>query len=249
MTIIANHPLSTIFAAPDIRYEVKFQTMGQNWFNNDYPSGIAGHIELVNGAARCVVNETDPMTYSGWRSELVFTYDPNTPTGERWYTWKFMVPSDWNYDIGMAVMQIHLPHDPPAIAVSFVLLLENGQLVARVPTDFLTPTSSSYRMARHPFKFGHWYSMCFHVNWQPNSTGFREMFVDGAPMFRQYGIPTLYNFPNGPYLKLGVYDFSHTPGWGTKTVYIRDVNIWSGNDGYQTVMGAVPLAPPRMVQL
>ncbi|MGH8685738.1 MAG: hypothetical protein ACREUM_10360, partial [Nitrosospira sp.] len=63
----------------------------------------------------------------------------------------------------------------------------------------------------------------------------------------QYGIANAYDHVLGGYLKLGIYNYSASSGWGVNTIYIKDVSIWSGNDGYQTVMGTVPLVPPRML--
>lgn len=244
MALLANHPLMSTFAGVS-----SLQANGSALRGDAYPSGITGTFDLVDAAAKITVRDTDAGTFGDRRSEMVFSHKLD-PTGERWYTWNFMVPSNWNFSTGMAIMQIHETPDAgaPGKAVQFVLMLENNQLVARVPVDVLTPGNSSYRLGNHPFEFGRWYSMCFHANWQLTAIGFWELFIDGVPMFRQYGIANAYDFAVGGYLKLGIYNFNKANGWGSKTIYIRDVNIWSGNDGYQAVMGGVPLAPPRMLQ-
>ncbi len=246
MAILANHPLiSTFYGVTSL------QTKGLNLPGSGYPLGVPGSIDFISGAARCVVNSTDAETYGERRSEMSFSHSL-TPTGERWYTWRFMIPSSWGIDItSMAVMQIHETPDAghASTAVQCVLLLENGQLVARVPVDFPGFGTSSYRMATHPIQFDRWYSMCLHANWQLDTTGFWELFIDRVPMFRQYGLPTAYDFIVGGYLKLGIYNFGATEGWTTKTAYFSNVSVWSGNDGYQAVMGGVPLRHDRVQQL
>lgn len=225
------------------------QHKGLNPAGNEYPTGIPGVFDFVDSSIKLTVNEADAITFGDRRTEMVFMYGTE-PFGEKWYTWKFMISSAWNFKTGMAIMQIHENADIGAdpVAVQFVLMLENNQLLARVPDNTLVPGNGSHRMSVTDFQFDKWYSMCFHVNWQSTSIGFWEMFVDGAPMFRQYNIANAYNFINGGYLKLGIYNFTKSSGWGTKTIQFKDVNIWSGNDGYQTVMGKVPSLPNRSIQ-
>lgn len=245
MTLLATHPLANTF---DGVYT--FQTKGINVSGGAYPSGIPDSFDLVNGVAKITVRDTDPGTYGERRSEMQFLRQIES-IGEYWYTWKFMIPSSWNFDIGMAIMQIHETpdeHDPPDRAVQFVLLLENDQLVARVPSAIEMQSPDSYRLASYPFVFDRWHFMCLHANWQHTPTGFWEMFVDNVPMFRQFDIATAYDDLQGAYLKLGIYNFHEAQGWGTKIIYVSDVNIWSGNDGYRQVIGSVPSVSARRVE-
>lgn len=245
MTLLANHPLTTTFAG--VSY---LQALGDNPTGDASPTGVANCIEIDDENAKVTLRDTDVDTFGERRSEMVFSHSLD-PTGERWYTWDFMIPSSWGTTDGssMAVMQIHETPDEgaPSVAVQFVLLMENGQLVARVPSSILTEAATSYRMARRPIEFGRWYSLCLHANWQTTAIGFWELFVDGYPMFKQYNLANAYTFAVGGYLKLGIYNFGATENWGTKIAYFRDVSVWSGNDGYQTVMGTVPLAPVSLL--
>lgn len=243
MSRLSHYPLSKNFAGVS-----NFETKGLNINGATYIDGIPGSFDLINAAARLTVRETDTPTYGERRTELVFKSNLD-PTGERWYTWEFMIPSSWgSSNAGFAIMQIH--ESPGAsVAVQFVLLLENNQLVARVPVDVTMPGTDSYRVGNHPFVFDRWYSMCLHANWQLNNTGFWEIYVDRVPMLKRFGFANAYNRELGGYLKLGIYNFSKASGWKEKIIYVRNVSIWSGNDGYQTVMGGVPLAPSRALIL
>jgi len=61
-------------------------------------------------------------------------------------------------------------------------------------------------------------------------------------------VPTEYDNVQGPYLKLGPYDYAHWGDFGEKTAFYADAKVWSGNDGYQTVMGGVPIIGTRLIQ-
>lgn len=212
-----------------------------------YQNGIPGTFDLIDGAARITVRDTDTGTYGERRSEMTFA--EASPTGERWYTWEFMAPHGWNFNTGMAIMQIHeFPDNGAAdVGTQFVLFLENGMIVPYVPVNVLVPGTSMYRLPAQPFEFGRWYSMCLHANWQLTAIGSWELFVNGKPAFRRHGFANAYNFVKGGYLKLGTYNFNSAEGWGTKTIHFRNVNIWSGNDGYQAVMNQPPVVPDRFI--
>lgn len=62
-------------------------------------------------------------------------------------------------------------------------------------------------------------------------------------MLKRYGFPNAYDRPEGGYLKLGIYNFNKAIGWGKRSIYMRNVSVWSGNDGYQAIMGGAPMPP------
>lgn len=243
MAVIADFPLTSTFSGVN-----NLETRGLNVSGSSSPTGISDAIQILGGSAMLTVKESDAETYGERRTELSFKPQLD-PTGERWYTWEFMVPESWgSTDTGFAIMQVHeSPGD--AVAVQFTLHLEKNSLVTRVPVDVTVPGTSSYRVGNHPFEFGRWYSMCFHANWQLDSTGFWEMFVDGVPMFKRFGFPNCYDRAQGGYLKLGVYNFNAASGWNEKTIHIRNVKIFSGNDGYHAVMGGVPVTGNRLLEI
>lgn len=241
MTKIADHPLLLNFSGVD-----NLEARGLNVSGNSVPSGISDAIKIYNGYAAMAVKEADAETYGERRSEMSFKPQLD-PTGERWYSWDFMVPSSWKSDErGFAVMQIHeSPGD--SVAVQFTLHLENRQLVTRVPVDVTVPGNSSYRSSWTPFEYDRWYSLCLHANWQYNNTGYWEMFIDRNIMFKRFHFPNCYNRALGGYLKLGIYNFNGYSGWGQKTAHYKNVKIYSGNDGYQTILNGAPLSTKRFI--
>jgi hypothetical protein len=159
-----------------------------------------------------------------------------------------MIPSSWGKtDKGFAIMQIHESEGGP-VAVQFTLHLEHDRLVARVPMDVTVPGTESYRVGSHPFIFDRWYSMCLHANWQLDSSGFWELYVDRVPMLKRYGFANAYDREYGGYLKLGIYNFNRVSEWGEKTIYIRNINIWSGDDGYKAVIRGAPICPKHVLE-
>lgn len=214
---------------------------------DNYPAGIGSSLSIVDGVMRATVSDTDDQTALGQRAEI---RAPSDARAERWYTWEFMIPTEWDDDAPMSVMQIHDSPDGGDAArfPNFLLTIESGQIVALVPTAALpTEGAAGTRIARRPLVKGRWYSGFLHVSWQIGATGFRELFLDGVPMFRHFNVATHYDDVAGPYLKLGVYDFYHAGGFGTKTAYFRNAAVWSGNDGYQTVMGQLPRPESAML--
>lgn len=241
MPLLANFPLTASFLGVS-----NLEARGLNVSGNSYTLGISDAIQISNGAALITVKETDVETYGERRSEMSFKHQLD-PTGERWYTWEFMVPSSWgSTEKGFCVMQIHEIFGDP-VAVQFTLHLENSQLVSRVPVDVSAPGTDSYRVGNHPFEFDVWYSMCLHANWQFNGSGFWEMFVNREPMFKRLNFSNCYDRAQGGYLKLGIYNFNAWSDWDQKQAYYRNVNVWSGNDGYTAVIGGTPTIPTRRV--
>ena len=76
-----------------------------------------------------------------------------------------------------------------------------------------------------------------------------ELYIDRAPLFKLNGLATTYSHPTqGPYAKFGIYNFFEQTGWSERYIFVSGVSVWSGNDGYQTVMGGVPIIGTRLIQ-
>jgi len=247
MPMLAEHLLSTTFAEPG----VTMQALGENVDATLYPTGRPGTFDLVNGITRITVKETDPITYTYQRAELVFKHQLDV-TGERWYTWEIMVPSGWDFLTGFTVMQVHVDPEPEEAiqsrALNFILMLENNEWTPLIPVAIDPISTIAYRPAAVAMEFDRWYSMCLHANWQTDNTGFIEFYIDKVPLFKRTGLATTYSHPTqGPYSKLGLYNHRVATGWTQKVAYYRNARIWSANDGYQAVMGGAPIAPPRFL--
>jgi hypothetical protein len=241
MAIIASYPLRDSFAGV-------YQLQAMNTFpiGDASPDGIGNSLKIVNGWMVSTITDTDPLTATGQRAEIQAAPDPNA---ERWYSWKMMIPLDWIDSADMTLMQIHDSPDngDPARSPNFVLSTWGGLLKYTIPAAELpAENNNGSTFSAGPLVKGHVYECCLHVNWQPNGFGFRELFIDKVPIFRQYNIGTHYVDVVGPYFKLGVYNHGHVAGFGIRTAYYRDVVIRSGNDGYQSVLGGLPTAEEIM---
>lgn len=242
-TLLLDNRLSSNFNG------LQLQAIGQYVNGSDHPEGIPGRIEIGQGVAQVTLVQGDPKTSLGNRSELIWL--PYSSFGEYWYTFEFMVPVTWNYTKPIAIFSVHdipdngdLPRHP-----ELGLRVADNLLRIEIPAATLPTESLEFnRAAFIPFKFGEWTKLALHSNWQTTNSGFREVFINGIPYLRQFSIPTHYDDVSGPYAKFGVYDYTAQQDFGILTAYFRNIKMWSGNDGYQTVMGGIPIIPPRMLE-
>lgn len=220
------------------------------------PEGIPGRLEIQGGWMVSTLDESDELTASGRRSECYFA--PN-PRGEWWYTWEFRVPEGWSVDEHrFMVMQIHdspnisdpafLPRHPTFLLYVERLAGDQLHFVVRVPSKVLPEQDPDGRIvAARPFEIDRVYRLCLHANWQIDNAGFREFFVDDEPLMRHYNTPTTYDDVTGGYAKLGLYRGSAPLLFGRRVAQYRNIKIWSGNDGYQAVMGSAPRPERRLL--
>ena len=253
MPLVNDAPMSAGF--PQIA-GLGFQANGMISGVESAPDGIPGRLEVQDGWMVSTLDASDELTASGLRSECYFA--PN-PRGEWWYTWDFRVPEGQSADERRFIaMQIHdspktsdptyLPRHP-----TFLVYVERNagdqpHFVVRVPSMVLPGQDPAGRIVvARPLEVGRVYRLCLHVNWQIDNTGFREFFVDEEPLMRQYNTPTTYDDETGGYLKLGVYIGTTPLNIGSRVAQYRNIKIWSGNDGYQAVMGSAPRPERRLL--
>lgn len=249
-TVQAAYPLSSTLG--DV---YQLQSQGVNISGALSPSGIGDGLSIAPDPTgqrgmvmRAMVRDTDDMTSLGHRSEIRAAGDTRE---EHWYRWRFMLSPDWVADRLFSVMQIHDSPDAgdnPRFP-NFLLLAGVGSIDAYLPAATLPTESASGAVAGSiPLERGRWYDCCLHVLWSITAPGaFREFYIDGRSLMRQYNVATHYDDTNGPYFKLGAYDYFHAVGWGSRTAYFTDVQILRGSAGYTEGMGQVPLPPRRLL--
>ncbi|GEM_PF-3109873 len=243
MALEAEYPFSLTFSGMH-----QLQADGIIDTGNNLPDGIGDRLSIENGVLKAAVSSADDLTALGRRSEILHSPDSRA---EYWYTWDSMIPDTWNDAYSMSIMQIHDTPDGGDAArhPGFLLLVENGQFVARMPASALpSEGTGGTRFPLISLVKNRWHSFCLHASWQIDDAGFREFFVDRVPYFRQWNLATHYDDVTGPYLKLGVYDFFSALS-GSQTAYHRNVKIWSGNDGYESVMNGLPALKPNYLSL
>lgn len=242
MPIKSNFPFSTTFANASTIY---LQANGIERTNAQNPSGLGDSLIILDGVLASTMNVTDVITYGSQRADISWQSDTRA---EHWYTWNIMIPSSWGqYEKRIVVAQIHDRPDggDGSQYPNFLLMVDNKEFTISVPSAIHpTPINAGVSNGGYPLSFDRWYECCLHANWQ-TSGGFREFFIDRNPIFREYSLPTEYDNVQGPYLKIGLYNNYGWTDFGTKTAYFSNVKVWTGNDGYQTVMGGVPIAPRR----
>ncbi len=245
MALSVSYPLNSSFTGV-----TQLQSRGTIDTGDNLPAGIAGGLIIENGVMASTIHDTDDVTAIAVRSEIVA---PSNTFAEWWYLWEFMIPSDFAPQTDpISLMQTH---DTPDVGdgnkwVPFALYwLPSDMLATYVPAAALPAEGANGTIAAmSTFTRGTWHSACLHVKWSAGNSGFREFFLDGIPLFRHHSLATMYTDTTGPYFKLGCYDATHNARFGTAKAYFRNVEIWSGNDGYQTVLGQLPSMPPQRME-
>lgn len=241
--------LELSYSFNDFSNVYQLQALGQVISGAESINGIGAALTLEDGIMKATVTDSDAQTALGQRSEIRV---PSSNRSEYWYSFEFMVPQDWDDAKAMSIMQIHDSPDVGDLSrfPNFLLTVEGSGIVVLCPIANLpVENANGVRLSYYPLVKGRWNFCVLHAFWQINTTGFREFFINNVPILRQFNLPTHYDDLNGPYLKLGTYDFYHSGGFGTKTAYYRNIKIWSGNDGYTSIMGSPPRPPIRMLQL
>ncbi len=243
MSLIASYPFT------DLSLVQGLQGDGHNIAGASYPNGIPGVLTIENGMLRTYLTDTQALDVDRHRTEIYLTADA---IGEVWYAWEFMLPSQYWADYTGGALTIAQMHDSPAIGVptrqpNFFLQVMNGVLYTVWPRATLPAENTTFdRFAAINIQWDRWYSVCVRVNWQITTAGFREVFIDRVPVFRQWNVATGYDDVLQPYFKIGIYNTSGGLS-GDKVAYFRNLTRWTGNDGYQAVMGGVPVLPPRIL--
>lgn len=242
MTIIQTYTLDTDFS--DV---YQLQAQGTIDTGANLPNGIDSALYIQDGYMVSYITQDDDITASGIRSEIT---DQARAIGEYWYTWEFQIPTEFAAgNDPIILMQIHDTPDggDPARAVPFYFSYEQpGYFGCFIPvTQPPSEGANSSLIAMSNIVRDVWYHGCLRVKWATDSTGFMEFYLNRRPLFKIINQSNMYSDTTGPYFKCGCYDSTHNANFGTAKAYYRNVNIYSGNDGYETVMGGLQVNEPK----
>lgn len=252
MPLTTHWPLNTSFAGVP-----SLQANGSAGLSGDMsPSGVAGRLEIVRDPIGMRGNvmmsrlyEDDAYSGNGNRSEIA---DAPSLYDEYWYTWAMMLGDDWgDMSRQFSLMQLHdTPDGGDGLKTpTFILGTLSGHLRGMVPDATLPAENQVFvRVGSAGLQAMRWYTCCVHANWKTSGVaGFRELFIDGVPVFRQYNLVTNYTDVAAPFLKIGIYNGLLAPaGWGVRTAYYSDMRVWRGSATYEQGAGR-PLVPPAAV--
>ncbi len=244
MTLEVSYPLSSTFAGVNT-----LQAQGTIDTGNNLPDGIAGTLYISNGRMVSHITQFDDPTATGIRAEIT---DSARAIGQYFYNFSLTLADDFNPLIDYIMLaQIHDTPDggDAAKAVPFALCYEqSGDFSVRVPSQTLPTEGNTARIIPIMKAVrGREYRFTLHALWSTTATGFRHLYVDRQPVFKETNIPTMYTDVTGPYFKCGCYDATHNAQFGEVTAYYRDVKIYSGNDGFETAMGGNPIARKQLL--
>ena len=234
--------------ASDFASVNQLQCMGAAYNTTTYPNGVAGSLEIVDGWMKATIRQTDPLTFTGIRAELI-PFSGQALGDEVVFTWEMLIKSsEWPDHSGEIVLgQLH-PKDSIVSAVNFAVYAKSGALSFAIPQTE-PPSEGSFNTKWFPIgalQLDHVYKMAVRMRCINNNTGYIEFFCDGIQYVKITGIGTCYN-ADVPYLKIGIYDGPHLANFGTKSARFRNVRRYTGVDAYSLFLGQPPLPPRRLV--
>ncbi len=217
---------------------------------------ISGYLEISTApdgsrALLSRINPTDAETYGGIRSEIDWTPEANA---ERWYVWEVFHPAGFSDAEMLSFMQVHDSPDggeSPVKFPNFEFMTQGGKVFCMVPLNCPSEATSMGRVPagqRVDLVTGRWVQCALHTNWATDTTGFLEVFYHGELLAREWFRACGYADAVGPYLKLGLYDFSHGGISETCRAWYRKVKVYSTGHTATEVLGDLPL-PCRLKQI
>lgn len=244
MSLLYHYPLTSTFAGVET-----LQANGISGTGDALPTGIGDSLSISGGCMVSRLRDTDSLIGLGQRSEI--TAPVESLGDERWYCWEWKA-SGWAAGREFSIMQIHDTPDggDNPRAPNFLMLYDGANLKAHTPQASLPTESINYNLiGAMPMAQDVWHSACLHVKWDNAGAGFIDVVMDGYMIARRINIGTAYTDVVGPYLKLGVYDYSHAGGFGERIGFFRNVKIWSGPEKWTNVIGSAPRCRPMSVNI
>lgn len=237
MPIIYAYSLADSFAG--VR---SLQTDGVNPSGNSAPEGVGDSITLRNGWGRFTITPNTIPFGGGIRSEL--TGPDEVVPSTRLYRWESVL-EDFEYDTeSFVIMQMHANHPGTAYAEEILIRCDGKHMWLALP--IVTPPGQglvSNAVAFYPVRNGESYLHALQVKWDKNGNGFIIWMVNGCVVYNNTRIGTEYNYPTGPYLKLGIYTGgAHSNPWIRRTQYVRNVIVSeeTGENSWLDLVGRTP---------
>ena len=214
---------------------------------------IPGYLEITaapdgSTALRSRIHPGDALTYGGIRSEIDWIPEANA---ERWYVWEVFHTTGFSSAEQISFMQIHDSPDggeSPVKFPNFEFMSQGGKVFCMVPINCPAETSSAGRVPagqQLDLVTGRWVRCALHTNWATDSTGYLEVFYDGNLLAREWFRACGYADAVGPYIKLGLYDFTHGGLSASYAAYYRNARVYSSGHAAYDVLGV----QPRPIQL
>lgn len=242
LSVLSNARLSDTFFGVN-----QLQCMGAAYNATTYPNGVPDSLEIVDGWMKATIRQTDPPTFTGIRAEII-PLDSQALGDEVVYSWEMMVKSDeWTEETGQIIIgQLH-PKDTFIAAVGFAVKVMQGMIYFDIPKEEPPTESLVYNVIPCcDLKKDVVMKMTVRMKCINDKTGYLEFFIDGKQYVKVSNRGTSYN-ADAPYFKVGIYDGPHAANFGTKSVRIRNIKVWSGVGSWEETLGQIPEHPQRLV--
>jgi len=183
-----------------------------NWRKEQFRSSYSGTTVndptgRLNKVLRVEYQKADYTQNTNKRSELASEF---VPIGiEKWYGISFYVPNDYPDLAGKVI--IHQQHAGiSAGSAPYFLAIQNSHLVSSIQYRPDGIANREKKPLRDVQNFGHvpkgqWFRFISYFNWQPNSRGRVEVFLNGSLRHTFQGPIGYSNDERGNYSKIGLY--------------------------------------------
>ncbi|MGG6296041.1 polysaccharide lyase [Leptolyngbya sp. AN02str] len=192
--------------------------------------GASHQFRVENGAARFELRRNDPIASRGRRVEY-HTYHLNTLSGPHWYSFRLLLPSDYERDPSQEhIAQWQGPVNGRWTSPNMALVTRDGNLVLEGAwfrdRDAKRVERTTYW--RQPYETGRWVEFIFYVNFSEDDDGFVKVWKDGEQIVDFAG-KTGDPYRDSVGLKIGIYKQDWARGeystTHTRVLYYDDVKI------------------------
>lgn len=246
MALLRNYAFDTDFS--DV-YTI--QANGQVLDPVAAPNGIPGRLEIadwggqIGRAMRATLVEGDAPTAgaSSYRSEIAF---PHYNDGAYWVSWELYIPpgsdgipSVFDGTTAQALRDFDSAgdgNDDPMLGFH----MQDDWLTIKTHADFVNHSGKQTSFNQAFVKKGRWVTLAYHIYFDQTG-GFREFFVDGKFVVRQWQLKTVHTEAGRWYHKVGVYNYNSRSGYTMARAYYRNVRFYDNDETPESVLGVSPI--------
>jgi len=192
---------------------------------------------VLKGSTAIKVTQIYDPNYSGRYHAEVVRNDGYKPGQMRFYGFAFYIPSTWQsstqgYNIAQFIANFSNTGCDDWMPSTMMWFTGSG-LSTRVKQGSICSQSIRTFSNFATLSYGSWHRIEIQANWQPNTSGYFKVWVDGAKRLEQYGLQTTlsdpanrtFSFRVGMYANSWYDQHRMTGTQGTRTLYYDQVGI------------------------
>lgn len=245
MARLDNYTFANGFSFADVR---AIYSKGLYYAGYQAPDGIPDRIWIEDDACHLYLDITDPETLLWKRTECELGFLPTT-FGEYWFTFDFMYEWDFPNYVVIGEIANKIGEEYGVTYATLGYRVYNHCFLVQAQRNYSGLSFNNRVVASVPIKPRNWYSVCVHINLQPDTTGYLEIYLNKKLIAKEFNTQTAISTASAHYYKYGVYDGDHQESFAKAKMRLRNVTMWQGLSGYQEVLGGVPRIGQRFIEI